>query len=334
MLAGLRHSDVATALDDGLGVFDAWGTGLECNDVLRRLLAAPDPTAHPRLADVRLLDETGRDLPLERSPFGIARASGQPVPGTVVGLGSRHGGDTRWVRMAALPRTAPDGSPVVVVTCSDVTAERDAVLALVTAERRLRLTAEHAPIGIALVGIDGALLDVNDALCRLLGYSREELTARTFHDITHPDHLAADVAEVDSLLAGEAETYRLEKVYLTRDGREVWAQLSVALARDEQGEPQYFISMIEDISAQRAATTALDFRAAVSASRMHCSRRRAVSTRTASPAAWPRLSLMSLNSSRSQNSRATWPPCHSARSRAASARSRRAVRLGRPVSWS
>jgi diguanylate cyclase (GGDEF)-like protein/PAS domain S-box-containing protein len=268
VLAGLRHADVATALDEGLGVFDAWGTGLECNDVLRRLLATPDQTGEqtggttpPRLTDVRLLDEAGRDLPLELSPFGLARATGEPVSGTVVGLGSRHGADTTWVRMAALPRTAPDGSAVVVLTCSDVTSERDAVLALVTAERRLRLTAEHAPIGIALVGTDGALLDVNDALCRLLGYSREELTARTFHDITHPDHLSADVAEVDSLLAGEADTYRLEKVYLTRDGREVWAQLSVALARDEHGEPQYFISMIEDISAQRAATTALDHRA-------------------------------------------------------------------------
>ena len=260
LLAGLRHEDVATALDDGLGVFDARGTGLECNAALRRLLDVPEP-ALPDLTTLLVLDEAGQRVPLAATPFGTALATGEPVGGTVLGLAPRTGTSTRWVRMGALPYEAPDGSHLVVLTCTDVTAERHAVLALATAERRLRLTAEHAPIGIALVGTDGSLLDVNDALCRLLGYTREELTARTFHDITHPDHLAEDVALVESLLAGEADSYKLEKVYLTRDGREVWAQLSVALARDEHGEPQYFISMIEDVSAQRAATTALDYRA-------------------------------------------------------------------------
>jgi diguanylate cyclase (GGDEF)-like protein/PAS domain S-box-containing protein len=260
LLAGLRHEDVATALDDGLGVFDARGTGLECNAALRRLLDVPEP-ALPDLTTLLVLDEAGQRVPLATTPFGTALATGEPVGGTVLGLAPRPGAATRWVRMGALPYEGPDGSHLVVLTCTDVTAERHAVLALATAERRLRLTAEHAPIGIALVGTDGTLLDVNDALCRLLGYTREELTARTFHDITHPDHLAEDVALVESLLAGEAESYKLEKVYLTRDGREVWAQLSVALARDEHGEPQYFISMIEDVSAQRAATTALDYRA-------------------------------------------------------------------------
>jgi diguanylate cyclase (GGDEF)-like protein/PAS domain S-box-containing protein len=260
VLAALRHEDVATALDEGLGVFDARGTGLECNAALRRLLDVPEPEL-PDLATLRAVDEAGEQVPLAATPFGVALATGEPVAGTVLGLPHADGTPTRWVRIAALPHEGPGGDHLVVLTCTDVTAERDALLALATAERRLRLTAEHAPIGIALVGTDGSLLDVNEALCRLLGYSRDELTTRTFHDLTHPDHLADDVALVESLLAGEADSYKLEKVYLTRDGREVWAQLSVALARDEHGEPQYFISMIEDVSAQRAATTALDYRA-------------------------------------------------------------------------
>ncbi|HEX7188393.1 MAG TPA: diguanylate cyclase, partial [Actinomycetes bacterium] len=261
VLAHLRHEDIAAALDDGLGVFDARGTGLESNAALCCLLGAPG-AGMPSLTDpgLRLLDETGRPVALPDSPFGLALATGLPVAGVIIGI-DVDGVDTRWVRMAALPHKGTDGAPLVVLTCTDVTSERDAVLALATAERRLRLTAEHAPIGIALVSTEGVLLDVNDALCRLLGYQREELTGRTFHDITHPDHLAADVAHVEALLAGNADTYRLEKVYLTRDGREVWAQLSVALARDDHGQPQYFISMIEDVSAQRAATTALDHRA-------------------------------------------------------------------------
>ena len=266
VLADLRHADIAAALDDGLGVFDASGDALECNAALRRLLdPGHPPRSSPALPSLtapglRFVDETGRQLPLDQSPFGRALTSRLPVPTVVLGIASGDQ-DVRWVRMGALAWTAHDGSPLVVITSSDVTAERAAVIALATAERRLRLTADHAPIGIALVSTAGVLLDVNEALCRLLGYGHAELTGRTFDDITHPDHRDGAGDTVAQLLAGPAETYRAEKVYLTRDGREVWAQLSVALARDDSGEPQYLIAMVEDISAQRAAATALDHRA-------------------------------------------------------------------------
>jgi diguanylate cyclase (GGDEF)-like protein/PAS domain S-box-containing protein len=261
VLGGLRHHDVATALDDGLGVFDRRGDALECNATLSRLFGLTDG-ALPSLTapGVRLLDETGAEIDAGDTPVARALSTGRPATGRVLGV-SVAGQDTRWVRMAAMPHEAADGTPLAVVTCSDVTAERDAVLALATAEHRLRLTAEHAPIGIALVSVDGVLLDVNDALCRLLGYARGELTGRTFADITHPGSLDVDAVQVAGLLDGGAETYRVEKVYLTRDGREVAAQLSVALARDDLGAPQYFICMVEDVTAQRAAVTALDHRA-------------------------------------------------------------------------
>ena len=260
VLGGLRHEDIAAALDEGLGVFDPDGTSLESNAALRRMLAAADGEPLSLCGPgLRLLDQSGRLLGLEATPFGQALATGCPAPAAVLGL-SRDEDDIRWVRMAALPQRAADGCQVVVVTCSDVTAERDALLALNTAERRLRLSAEHAPIGIVLVSPDGVLLDANDAFCRLLGYAHEELTGQAIRDITQPDHVATDAGLVEALLAGEIDTYRVEKVYLTVDGREVYAQLSVALARDEDGVPQYFISMVEDISAQLAATTALEHR--------------------------------------------------------------------------
>jgi diguanylate cyclase (GGDEF)-like protein/PAS domain S-box-containing protein len=129
------------------------------------------------------------------------------------------------------------------------------------ADQRYLLAARHAPIGIAIVATDGTFLDSNERLCRLLGYGREELIGKTFHEITHPDDLAIDVAHVDELLAGGAETYRIEKRYFTREGRVLWVQLTVALARDDAGTPLYFISMIEDITAQRDAHLALAHRA-------------------------------------------------------------------------
>ncbi|MGH8893190.1 MAG: putative bifunctional diguanylate cyclase/phosphodiesterase [Actinomycetes bacterium] len=261
MLGDLRHEDIAAALDEGLGVFDARGNSLESNAALRRLFGVGE-TGSPSLVapGVRLVDESGRGVSLDATPLRQALDTGRAVTNRVLGI-AVDGHDTRWVRVAAIPQPATDGARYVVLTFSDVTAERDATLALATAERRLRLTAEHAPIGIALVSTDGVLLDVNDALCRLLGYGHEELTGRTVRDISHPDHVNVDIAQMEAMLAGRTDTYRVEKVYLTRDGREVWAQMSAALARDDHGAPLYFISMIEDISAQRAAATALDHRA-------------------------------------------------------------------------
>ena len=75
----------------------------------------------------------------------------------------------------------------------------------------------------------------------------------TFQAITHPDDLALDQAHVADLLAGGSETYRIVKRYLTRGGEPLWAQLTVALARDTTGAPLYFISMIEDVTTERAA---------------------------------------------------------------------------------
>ena len=121
---------------------------------------------------------------------------------------------------------------VAVLTAVDVSLERHAAAALEAAEHRFRLAAEHAPIGIAIVSLDGVLLESNEAFCRLLGYGRGELSGLTFHAITHPDDLALDVAHVEELLAGGAETYRIVKRYLTRNGDPLWAQLTVALARD------------------------------------------------------------------------------------------------------
>ncbi|HEU5431412.1 MAG TPA: PAS domain S-box protein, partial [Thermomicrobiales bacterium] len=120
-------------------------------------------------------------------------------------------------------------------------------------EEELRRSAETfraafagAPIGMALIGPDGRTLQVNDALCAMLGYTATELLATTLRDLTHPDDAAANVALFERALAGEFGAYRIEKRYLHRDGHIVWATLSVSLVRDDQGGPRYFVSQIED----------------------------------------------------------------------------------------
>ncbi|MCL7488370.1 MAG: PAS domain S-box protein [Desulfobulbaceae bacterium] len=118
-------------------------------------------------------------------------------------------------------------------------------------EERFRKSFQNSAIGMALVGMDGSWLKVNDALCRTVGYSEQELLGKTFQDITHPDDLQTDVDYVARLLAGEIDHYQMEKRYFHKDGHAVWIRLSVSLVRDGQGNPVHLVAQIEDITRSR-----------------------------------------------------------------------------------
>ncbi len=107
---------------------------------------------------------------------------------------------------------------------------------------------EHSAIGMAIVSPAGRWLRVNPSLCEMLGYSRDALLSGMFQDITHPDDLAEDLANVKLLLDDKIRTYKMEKRYIGRTGRLVWGLLNVSLVRTGAGEPLHFISQIEDIS--------------------------------------------------------------------------------------
>lgn len=107
---------------------------------------------------------------------------------------------------------------------------------------------EFAAIGMALVSIEGKWLRVNRAICEITGYSEAELLQRTFQDITHPDDLEADLENVRKMLAGEINTYQMEKRYFHKNGSIVWILLSVSLVRTKSGEPLFFIGQIQDIT--------------------------------------------------------------------------------------
>ena len=248
MLRGLALSHVVDSLHEGVAALDAHGVVLGANEAFTRLVPLEQLST--------LLDERGAVLAADQHPWAYVLATGEPVHDRVVGIPASDNDEVRWLRVNVVPAEL-DRGVVAVLTAVDVTLERHAAAALEAAEHRFRLAAEHAPIGIAIVSLEGVLLESNEAFCRLLGYGRGELSGLTFHAITHPDDLALDVAHVEELLSGGAETYRMVKRYLTRNGDPLWAQLTVALARDTIGAPLYFISMIEDVSAQREAHEAL-----------------------------------------------------------------------------
>ncbi len=120
-------------------------------------------------------------------------------------------------------------------------------------EDRFRNSFEHAPIGMALVGLDGRWLRVNAALCALTEYSELELLSRTFQDVTHPDDVDADLPNVADLLSGAIAAYEMEKRYITASGETVWVLLSASLVRDRDGQPMHFVSQILDITDRKRA---------------------------------------------------------------------------------
>lgn len=125
------------------------------------------------------------------------------------------------------------------------------------AQQRFFDTFEHAAAGITHVDASGRLLKANQTFCQMVGYSKAELERMSFQDITHPDDVAPDLAMLRESLEGLRSSYTLEKRYRHRDGHTVWAQLTVSLMRTPEGDPDYFISVVQDTSAQKATEKAL-----------------------------------------------------------------------------
>ena len=133
----------------------------------------------------------------------------------------------------------------------DISERKQAEIALAAQERRFRGTFEQAAVGMAHVAPDGRWLRVNDRLCEIVGYPREELLQKTFQDITHPDDLEKDVWLAEQVLMGQIPTYSIEKRYFHKDGAIVWINLTVSLLRDAERRPDYFIVVIDDITPRK-----------------------------------------------------------------------------------
>jgi diguanylate cyclase (GGDEF)-like protein/PAS domain S-box-containing protein len=154
------------------------------------------------------------------------------------------------VEISLSPVQTPNGR-LVCASVRDITGRRRAAEQLRLAEERFRGAFEHAPIGISLCDLDGRYLQVNQALCEITGYSREELCGTTWQAITHPDDGEADRELMASLVSGAGEHPRREKRYLRASGEPVWVSLHAAVLRDSDGRPQQLLSQVVDITERR-----------------------------------------------------------------------------------
>jgi diguanylate cyclase (GGDEF)-like protein/PAS domain S-box-containing protein len=168
--------------------------------------------------------------------------------------------DGNWLEIEAVATNMVD-DPVLaghVITVRDVTERRETARALADAQERFRTAFEQAPIGMSLTTLDGVVMRANHALARILGVEAEALVGHRITEFTHPDDVELTSAELSRLASGDIERYRMEKRYLDREGRVVWASVSVSLVRDANGDPLYTVGQVEDITERKAIAERLE----------------------------------------------------------------------------
>lgn len=140
---------------------------------------------------------------------------------------------------------------------SDTTERQHTQEALLESEKRFRGAFEAAPHGMAIVGINGAWLKVNQALCTIVGYDEEELLATNFQAVTHQDDLQKDLALARQMLDGEISSCQMEKRYIHKAGHAVWVLLAASLVRDSRDQPSHFVVQCYDLTERKRIEEAL-----------------------------------------------------------------------------
>jgi PAS domain S-box-containing protein len=188
------------------------------------------PDAPQRWREIHARVLAGEELSHEEDPF------------------PRQDGRIDRVQWAMKPWRAADGRIGGALLSSQLMTR-----ALAEREARFQATFENAAVGIAHVAPDGRWLRVNEALCRILECPADELVTKSFQDVICPDDLATDLAARTRMLDGEIDKYVADKRFLRKDGSTVWVRLTVGCVRESDGAIDYFVSVVEDISARKHA---------------------------------------------------------------------------------
>ena len=241
---------VMNTMGQGLYTADSTGRFEYVNRAFARMLRTSEPALIGRaVRDVTFsADEAPRETQAGQTPEGITiyetrlkRDDGTPVHALVTRA-------PRWV----------DGAIAGTIgVVSNLTGRKQVDEALRTSERRFHAIFDSAAMGIALTDLSGALIESNRALQEMLGYNDQELGGMYSQEAGHPDNAGLEIPLYAELLAGQRDSYQVEKRYIRRDGSVLWGRRTVSLVRNEAGEPQFVISVVEDITTRKEAQEAL-----------------------------------------------------------------------------
>jgi PAS domain S-box-containing protein len=199
----------------------------------------------------------GRPYEPEEWPLARSIRSGEVVTDQEIRF---YRGDGTPGTMSASSCPVRDGEGRItgaVMVFHDLTGIRMMEETLRRSEEECRLIFDDAPIGAAIVGLDYRYELVNEALCAVTGYSKEELMSLYVTDITHPDDLEEVIDLSRRLYSGEIDHFQIEKRDIRKDGRTVWANIHVRLLREADGRSLYYLMMVEDITERWQAEESL-----------------------------------------------------------------------------
>jgi len=264
-----RYEALQVVTKEGVLVQSLSGRVLDISEQAAAILGVdPHAAIGQAISDlpVVLVNEQG----LAMSPaavLGHRTGAGQPgysVSSALVGvaLPGQAGARARMVQVAS--RLVPAGhgdAPAVLTTLVDVTGRREVEAALKRSELQFRVAMENAPIGMALVGLDWHLAEVNTAFAELLGTSVEALRGYDLGALSQPEDRVIERENVARLLAGTQARFSQEKRYQRADGQLVWVVLDVALIRTPAGEPDHFVAQARDTTESRLHSELLAHRA-------------------------------------------------------------------------
>jgi len=206
-----------------------------------------------------------REEVIGRSPTEIGIHSNPEIRDRMLQLLREHGSfsnveietSTRDGRRRALLHSGElielGGRLCVLRVSHDITDRKHAEEALRNSETLFRSYFEQAIVGCAITSVSKGILTVNDQLCQMLGYSRDELQKMSWDQFTHPDDLAADEAQLNRMIRGEIESYTLDKRYIRKDGRIIYATIAVRCVRHPDGSPDYVVGLAMDITERQEA---------------------------------------------------------------------------------
>ncbi len=183
---------------------------------------------------------------------GQLAAAGTPAGATFVTEHLRRDGSSFPVEVNSR-LFEHEGRRLRISVIRDITGRQRAEQALRYSEERFRTYFERSMVGMATTSLDKGWVDVNPALCEILGYPHEELVRLTWAELTYPDDLATDVAHFDRVLAAEIDGYEMDKRFVRKDGSIIDARIAAECVRDADGSVSYFVAIVEDITARKAA---------------------------------------------------------------------------------
>lgn len=254
---GLFYQSIVNTMSEGVLVHDQHGVVHTCNPSAERILgrSAHHLIGHSILdQDWRAIREDGSPYPADRFPGMITLQTGTLFANEVMGI-HQPDGSLVWISVNSRPLfTGGESTPRnVLISFTDVTERQHLLDTLNTSEAKFQNIFKYAAIGMALIGVNCYWLEVNAALCDMLGYTPNEMFTKTFQEVTHPDDVHKNTSYYKRLIDGEISFYQTEKRYIHKNGHAVWAFLTVSAVRDEAGKILYFVDQIEDISERKQA---------------------------------------------------------------------------------